>query len=98
MALTYYAFIAMSAIAFGGNWFMNQFMPNVFDDDFGENCDMKSANASNYSNFGSLASTMNSRASCLKVIDQIFALEDLDHNGLITRCEDAKFQYAMGST
>jgi len=41
---------------------------------------------------------MKDRASCAKVIDQIFALEDLDGNGLVTRCEDAMFQYANGSS
>ena len=41
---------------------------------------------------------MNSRATCKAVIDQIFAIEDIDKNGLVTRCEDAKFQFAMGST
>lgn len=97
MALTFYGFIALSAISFGGNWFIYNFMPNIFNDGFGTKCDLDTANASNYSNFGSLASTMHSRATCLKVIDQIFALEDIDHNGLVTRCEDAKFQYAMGS-
>jgi hypothetical protein len=34
---------------------------------------------------------MKDRASCLSVIDQAFALEDIDNNGLVTRCEDAKF-------
>jgi hypothetical protein len=41
---------------------------------------------------------MKDRATCLSVIDQIFALEDIDHNGLVTRCEDAQFQFANGST
>jgi hypothetical protein len=32
---------------------------------------------------------MKDRATCLSVIDNIFALEDIDNNGLVTRCEDA---------
>lgn len=96
MATTLYGFLALSMLSFGGNWFIYTFMPNVFNDGF--TCNLDDTNASKYSGFAALASTMKSRATCMAVIDQIFAIEDIDGNGLVTRCEDAKFQYSQGST
>ena len=42
MATTLYGFIALAAISLGGNWFIYNFMPNIFDDGFGVNCDLDS--------------------------------------------------------
>lgn len=98
MGLTFYGFIALAAISVGGNYFVYNFIENIFNDGFGVNCDLDDTDSSKYSNFYNLAKTMKDRASCEKVIDQIFAIEDIDKNGLVTRCEDAKFQFANGST
>lgn len=34
----------------------------------------------------------------MAVIDKLFEIEDLDKNGIVTKCEDANLQYAFGAT
>lgn len=81
---------------FGSYIFFDNFI-NINGDD-GFKCDLSDANISSYSGAAAIAKNMKDRASCQTNIQKIFDLIDIDNDGYITRCEDAKFQFASGST
>lgn len=97
MALTFYSFSVLAAIGIGGFIFM--VTNNPFDDTLLV-CDFLTPSEANaaYSQASSLLSQITSYETCMGVIDQLFAIEDQDKNGIITKCEDANFQHAMGSS
>ena len=76
--------------------FFTQFF-DLTKDDFGENCDLDAVDKGAYSGVNAIVQQIKDRASCQANIMKIFAIMDRDNNGLITRCEDASFQFAMGS-
>lgn len=88
-----YSYVVIGMIAVGGNLFGNYFMG--YDDNF--ECAVDEFVADDYKDFYDLAKTMKDRASCAKVIQQIFDIEDINNDNYVERCEDAKFQHAMGS-
>ena len=88
---------ALGVSNFGSYWFMNNFLNINGDDDFGEYCKVRDADSAQYANVANLAKQMTNRETCLQYIQEIFKIMDLDSNGNISRCEDAKLQYASGS-
>ena len=85
----------MAAISIGGQIFMQNFLG--FDDNLV--CDFTQASASTFSGIGAVFQGMTDRASCLAKIDEAFAIQDLNKDGLVSRCEDAMLQhYLLGST
>lgn len=64
----------------------------------GVTCDLANVDASPYSVFQGLASQMKDRKSCYAVIDDLFKMEDLNGDGFVERCEDAKAQVAIGGS
>jgi hypothetical protein len=81
-------------INFGSYVFYWNFL-NINGDD-GFTCDFDNNNT-NYSQAATYAKNMKDRASCLVNIQKIFDLMDTNNDGMISRCEDAIFQYASGS-
>lgn len=95
MITTFYSYIVYLAIAMGGYWFMGKFSP--LDGPLLV-CDFTVATPADYSAAGPLLSTITDYDSCMAVIKQAWEIEDLDNNGLVTRCEDANFQVHFGGS
>jgi hypothetical protein len=59
------------------------------DDGFA--CDLQEnvVSAATYAGIGPILASQTDRASCLKTIQDVFDIEDLDKDGKISRCEDA---------
>lgn len=91
-----YAYIVLSAIAAGGYYFAYQFIG--LDDGFA--CDLQEnvVSSATYAGITPILAAQTDRASCLKTIQQVFDIEDLDGDGKISRCEDATLQRAFGAT
>lgn len=91
---TFYAYFVFAAISIVGNIIGYIFIG--FNDRF--ECDVESADIDAYQGFYDLAKTMTDRESCYKVIQDIFDIEDINNDSYVSRCEDAKFQFANGSS
>ena len=93
MAVSAYSYFVFSAIAIGAVvfYFMHSPLENVLVCEF-------DAPASAYANAGTLLSQVTDYDKCMAVIDQIFAMEDLNGNGIVSKCEDANFQHFAGAT
>jgi len=91
MALTFFGMSTLSVISFGGAIFKFFFIK--FDDDF--DCDLKSAN---YSGVQTIMDAMDDEEDCLKTMVDAFKIVDLDGDHVISRCEDASYQVAMGAS
>lgn len=91
-----YGYIVLAAISMGGAIFANQFLG--FDDTF--ECDLQEGviTQATYAAAFPILAAQTDRASCLKTIQQVFDIEDINNDGFITRCEDATLQRAFGST
>lgn len=96
MVIAAYSFFVMAAISIGGYVFMLNFLG--FDDNF--ECDLQedTITAATYAAVLPIIEAQTDRASCLKTIQQVFDIEDLNKDGFITRCEDATLQHAFGAT
>jgi hypothetical protein len=92
---TVYGMFILGCIDLGSYIFMGEFL-NINGDD-GFTCDVASQSQSTYSQVATYAKAMTDRASCLENIGKIFDIMDLNNDGMISRCEDAKLQYASGS-
>lgn len=94
--VTVYGMFVMGCINFGSYIFMGHFLNLNGDDGF--TCDVESQSQSTYSQVATYAKAMTNQATCLDNIQKIFDIMDLDNDGMISRCEDAKLQYASGSS
>ena len=90
-----YSMFVFDSMAFGSYIFGWEFL-NLSEDNL--ECDVESADLSVYNEAFEIAASMNSRSSCLENIQKIFDIMDLNHDNLLSRCEDATFQHAAGST
>lgn len=63
-----------------------------------EDCDLEGVDESYYSPVRSLIAQEVDIASCKNAVKGIFRIADLDGNGHIDRCENAKFLYGLGNS
>ena len=63
-----------------------------------EECDLDNVDESYYSPIPSLIAQEVDLASCKNAVKQIFRIADLDGNGHLDRCENAKFLYGLGNS
>ena len=63
-----------------------------------EDCDLEGIDESYYSPVRTLIGQQVDMASCKTTVKEIFRIGDLDGNGHISRCENAKFLYGMGNS
>lgn len=63
-----------------------------------EECDLEGLDKSHYAAAFSLLAQQVDMPSCKASVKAIFRIADLDNNGHISRCESAKFMYAIGNT
>lgn len=96
LAQSLFAFIVLAFISYGGYYFADEFIG--LDDGFA--CDLQEGaiSAATYAGITPILAAQTDRASCLKTIQQVFDIEDLDNDGKISRCEDATLQRAFGAT
>lgn len=64
----------------------------------GFECDVESVDKSAYAEIQNILPLMTDLDSCEENIMKIFHILDLNKNNIMERCEDAKFQFAMGSS
>lgn len=81
-----------------GALFTYFYMPKVFEEDSLECNFTQGIDRTFYEDVFNIRAAMTSRASCATGIDNIFAILDLNNDGVVDRCEDARFQIAAGST
>merc|ERR1711934_1192711 len=84
------------AISIGGYIFSMEFIK--FDDNF--TCDLQEGviTSATYAAAFPIIEAQTDRASCLKTIQEVFDIEDINKDGFISRCEDATLQHAFGSS
>lgn len=63
-----------------------------------EDCDLDGVDESYYSDVRSLIAQEVDIASCKNAVKQIFRIADLNNNGHLDRCENAKFLYGLGNS
>lgn len=85
-----YSYVLYSFMMVGGyyySWYFMKFYPVP------ETCDIDTYDASDYSSFNSAFASIpdGTYDQCLSTMKSIFNSLDLDNNGQIDRCEDAKF-------
>lgn len=86
-----YAWLVLSVITIGSHIFHLAFF--TLDDGF--TCEIESHDFSAAQN---LMAQMTNKEKCLELIADAFKLVDINGDGMISRCEDASFQVASGST
>jgi hypothetical protein len=93
-----YAYVVLSAMMVGGGWFFNEF--NNIDYVLPDSCDLDKSSASTYSGLKSLFPTLRdmSYADCQSSITNAFNTIDLNKDGMISECEEAKFLLGIGNT
>ena len=96
MVTTLYGHFQLGVIALLAYTFRWYF--TTYDDEF--TCDLQEDTVSinTYQALISGFSSMTDRASCYAKIDQMFDIEDINGDGVITRCEDAILQRAFGAS
>lgn len=87
-----YGWLQLSVITIGSHIFHLAF----FSLDDGFTCEIDAAH--DYSSALSTLSNMKTKEQCLTLIADAFKLVDVNGDGVISRCEDASFQVAAGST
>ena len=90
----FYGTFVLSAISIGGFIFMLNHVS--LDDDF--TCDIDGADFNDYAGAFPYILSMTSFEDCMAKIDQAFPFFDDNGDGFLDRCEDAKFQHAIGET
>ena len=93
-----YGFFVFEVIAVGALIFAWSFLDLAKDgEDF--QCDINGlGDKSGYSGLQSVFESIKDKQSCLDNIGKAFAILDLNGDHLLSRCEDAAFQVAMGSS
>lgn len=91
MTVTVVGWSVLTMISVGGAIFKFVFIK--FDDDF--DCDLVSAN---YSSVATIMSKWDTTEACLKGMVDAFKILDVDNDHMISRCEDASYQVAMGAS
>ena len=88
------SWLVFNFIIFAGHWLAGQKLT------FSElqDCDLDGVDASYYSGVLPLIATELDIPSCKVAVKQIFRIADLDKDGHISRCENAKFLYGMGNS
>lgn len=86
-----YGWLVLSVITIGSHIFHLAFF--TLDDGF--TCEIENAD---YSAAQAIMGQMYSKDRCLELIADAFKLIDLNGDGIISRCENASFQVANGST
>lgn len=89
-----YTWLTFTAIIVGSVVFFNQFM--VFKDVPG--CDVTEVQESHYDDVRTYIASQTDLPTCKSAMQSIFRIADLDRNGWIDRCENAKFLYGIGNT
>lgn len=93
-----YSYVVLSSMWLGGYWFVNNFSPyGVY---LGPDCDLDQVSASTYSSVQALTPTLREKsyAECQTAITNAFNTVDLDGNGIVSMCEDAKYLRGIGNT
>lgn len=93
-----YAYIVLSAMMVGGGWFFNEF--NNIDYVLPDTCELDKSSASTYSGLKNLSTTLRdmSYTDCQSAITNAFNTIDLNKDGTVSQCEDAKFLLGIGNT
>lgn len=90
--------LIFTVIGVSGALFTYWYMPKVFEED-GLECNFSNGiDRTFYNDVFEARQLMTRRANCLTAIDDIFRVLDLNNDGVVDRCEDARFQIAAGST
>ena len=71
---------------------------NMGDSWYPLQCDLDAVDKATYSGVKDIAAKIKDRQSCLDNIQKIFDIMDINKDSMIQRCEDAKFQFASGSS
>lgn len=89
-----YSWFVFNFIIFAGHYLASEKL------NFGEltECDLDGVDTSYYSGVLPLIATELDIPSCKVAVKQIFRIADLDKDGHINRCENAKFLYGMGNS
>lgn len=92
-----YAYVVLSTIMLGGYWFVNTFSPYTI---YLPNCDLDSVSASTYANAKDTVPKLRDMtyAECQTAVTSMFNTIDLDNNGVVSQCEDAKFLLGIGNS
>lgn len=91
---TFYSYFVFSVISYGATVFMSLFDPLETTTLV---CDFNKT-AADYDGVFALLGQIKNYETCMSVIEQIFEFEDQDKNGIVTKCEDANFQHAVGKS
>lgn len=81
-------------IIFGGHWLASNYLGFKELDE----CDLDGVDESYYSDVRALIAQEVDLASCKNAVKGIFRIADLNGNGHIDRCENAKFLYGLGNS
>lgn len=87
MTVTIYATFVLAMINVGATVFWYEFW-NMGEDKF--KCDLDDIPAGAYDRLPSVIATLKDRASCIKNILQLVEINDLNKDGIVSRCEDAR--------
>jgi len=90
-----YSMFVFDSMAFGSYIFGFEFL-NLSEDNL--ECDLESADLTIYNDAFAIGDLIVDKKSCLENIQKIFDIMDLNNDNILSRCEDATFQYAAGST
>lgn len=93
-----YAYVVLTVIMLGGGWFFNSFP--LFKANLGDTCDLSKVSSSTYSSIKNLIPTLRdmSYADCQSAVANSFNTIDLNKDGVVTQCEDAKFLVGIGNS
>lgn len=94
MVTLVYSWFLYTFMIFGVHWLASQ---NMKFNEL-ENCDLEGLDRSHYADAANLLAQQVDMPSCKASVKAIFRIADLDNNGHISRCESAKFMYAIGNT
>lgn len=93
-----YGMFVLGVLNVGSYVFFYEFNNLNTDGGFGTDCDLDAESASTYAGVPAIVAQITSLETCLAQIQNLFNIIDVNHNNLIERCEDATFQFNMGST
>lgn len=92
-----YSYVVLSAMMVGGYWFFMNF--NAYTVGLGD-CDLDNVSLGTYSNIKSLVPTLRDMtyAECQTALKNAYSTVDINGDGVVSQCEDAKFLLGMGNT
>jgi len=89
-----YSWFVNSFIIFVAHWMAQNYIKMTELED----CDLDGVDESYYTDVRTLIAQQVDLASCKNAVKQIFRIGDLNGNGHIDRCENAKFLYGSGNS